>query len=112
MKDESDLRKEVGKLVSDLHRMAVDKNLSSPSIEIVHFALVSAKIARIQDIASQRTEALNRKLFWLTAVLAVLTVALLVFTVVLYKDTHALVARDKAQQHHNLQTTKPPEPKP
>ena len=52
---------------------------------------------------SEAAETTTRRIVRLTYVLVALTVALLVFTVYLYKDTHALIQREKKAQNDTSQ---------
>jgi hypothetical protein len=101
MKTERNLRDEIAAIVAKLTEMSKRTDQPPLAEEIVHFALVSTKIARVFDIASQRAEKVSKRLVVLTWALIALTFALLVFTVYLYKDTHALVKREQAAQTHD-----------
>jgi hypothetical protein len=63
-----------------------------------------------EDAAKQTEENLNlqRKVVWLTWVLAFLTAALLVYTALLYQYARADARRRNFTEHPHLQTPQPP----
>src|SRR6266516_864319 len=68
---------------------------------VLTFAFLLSKLAEVATNNALRLERVHHRTMRLTWVLAVLTAALLAFTVFLYKDTHALVQREQARQHHD-----------
>jgi hypothetical protein len=62
--------------------------------------------------AAQLAEITSRRIVYLTFVLAVLTAALLIYTIFLYQDAHTEIKNRNLTQHHQLQTPQPPESKP
>jgi hypothetical protein len=74
-----------------------------PTTAVPGAAHIMGNVAEfLADLAEEASQ-LQRKIVWLTVVLAILTAALLAFTVVLYKDTHQLIQREKLAEKSHVQ---------
>jgi hypothetical protein len=82
-------------LIDDLDRLADEAtSVGNPKANAIALITAIRKFADIQCIISDQADVQTRRIVRLTWGLVALTTALLIFTVYLYKDTHALVERE------------------
>jgi hypothetical protein len=93
----------------ELHELFRHASVQSHSGEyLVATNGIRLLVAESQAASAAKMERQTDKLIVLTRWIVALTVALLLFTIVLYKDTHALVEHETLKQHDALQNPKLP----
>ena len=101
MSKSEDISKARTALLDDLDRLAKEAtSVGNPKANAIALITAIRKFADIQCILSDQADVQTRRIVRLTWALVALTVALLIFTVYLYKDTHALVEREQKAQTH------------
>jgi hypothetical protein len=66
-----------------------------------HLAELQVALSERAELGTKSVVNLTRKLVWLTWALVAVSAALLIFTVYLNKDTHALIQREQTTTEHN-----------
>jgi hypothetical protein len=100
MPNAKQLRKEIDEILSGLDKITRD-NISYPGFVVKESAILNAKIAELSEITT-------RRIVCLTWALVALTAGLLFFTVILYKDTHQLIQREKLTNDSSIQNKQTP----
>jgi hypothetical protein len=92
------LTKDKNDLIEHLDKLALEgTSISNPKANTIALITAIRKLAGIQSILSDLADLQTRRIVRLTWALVVLTTALLVFTVYLFKDTHTGTARTDRQ---------------
>jgi hypothetical protein len=95
---DDDLRKSADQLIADMQQLILEGGSpTNPGFNTRKGLEALRKFACVLTVTSRAADRQTRRIVGLTWALVLLTLALLAFTVFLYKDTHALIQREKAQ---------------
>ena len=100
-----DLQKSADALIADMQQLILEGGSpTNPGFNTRKGLEALRKFACVLTVTSRAADRQTRRIVALTWALVLLTVALLAFTVFLYKDTHALIQREKTQSPQHAET--------
>ncbi len=97
-----DLQKSAKQLLDEMEKLITGSQNPAFNTQLAMRAL--HKFAGVLAVVSLAADKHSKRLVVFTAALLVFTIALFAFTVFLYKDTHALIQREKAQNPQHAET--------